>query len=200
MGGILGSRQSNLKAMFWGRGCPALSQILHGDLSGPGLPLPPNPHYFGGSSWDHCLGVSCRGARGMETCREEVLATLVLGAGDCQLVGRCWVVGCGACQVLMLHTHTLSGQAALKFWLELGVAGIQMEGVEQLNVSDWLVCVLGVRVVGWEVIWGGDCITGLFLLQDSQLLGEWKNLTSQYSSDGNARWVPSPHQMVLTLL
>ncbi|EMP25762.1 4F2 cell-surface antigen heavy chain [Chelonia mydas] len=46
-------------------------------------------------------------------------------------------------------------KAALKFWLELGVAGIQMEGVEQLN--------------------------------DSQLLGEWKNLTSQYSSDGNAR-------------
>ncbi|CAM4597789.1 unnamed protein product [Caretta caretta] len=46
-------------------------------------------------------------------------------------------------------------KAALKFWLELGVAGIQIEGVEQLN--------------------------------DSQLLGEWKNLTSQYSSDGNAR-------------
>ncbi|KAG6920768.1 solute carrier family 3 member 2, partial [Chelydra serpentina] len=46
-------------------------------------------------------------------------------------------------------------KAALEFWLELGVAGIQMEGVEQLN--------------------------------DSQLLVEWKNLTSQYSSDGNAR-------------
>ncbi|XP_053890173.1 4F2 cell-surface antigen heavy chain [Malaclemys terrapin pileata] len=46
-------------------------------------------------------------------------------------------------------------KAALEFWLEFGVAGIQMEGVEQLN--------------------------------DSQLLVEWKNLTSQYSSDGNAR-------------
>ncbi|XP_065264370.1 amino acid transporter heavy chain SLC3A2 [Emys orbicularis] len=46
-------------------------------------------------------------------------------------------------------------KAALEFWLEFGVAGIQMEGVEKLN--------------------------------DSQLLVEWKNLTSQYSSDGNAR-------------
>lgn len=44
---------------------------------------------------------------------------------------------------------------ALEFWLEFGVAGIQMEGVEKLN--------------------------------DSQLLVEWKNITSRYSSDGNAR-------------
>ncbi|XP_074861040.1 amino acid transporter heavy chain SLC3A2 [Carettochelys insculpta] len=46
-------------------------------------------------------------------------------------------------------------KAALRFWLERGVAGIQIEGVEQLN--------------------------------DSQLLVEWKNLTSQYSSDGSTR-------------
>ncbi|XP_030424501.1 4F2 cell-surface antigen heavy chain [Gopherus evgoodei] len=46
-------------------------------------------------------------------------------------------------------------KVALEFWLEFGVAGIQMEEVEKLN--------------------------------DSQLLVEWKNLTSQYSSDGNAR-------------
>ncbi|XP_067400163.1 amino acid transporter heavy chain SLC3A2 isoform X2 [Emydura macquarii macquarii] len=46
-------------------------------------------------------------------------------------------------------------KVALEFWLERGVAGIQIKGVEQLN--------------------------------DSQLLAEWKNLTSQYSSDGNAR-------------
>ncbi|KAM9134206.1 amino acid transporter heavy chain SLC3A2 [Pangshura tecta] len=46
-------------------------------------------------------------------------------------------------------------KAALEFWLEFGVAGIHMEGVEKLS--------------------------------DSQLLVEWKNLTSQYSSDGNGR-------------
>ncbi|XP_050816769.1 4F2 cell-surface antigen heavy chain [Gopherus flavomarginatus] len=46
-------------------------------------------------------------------------------------------------------------KVALEFWLEFGVAGIQMEEVEKLS--------------------------------DSQLLVEWKNLTSQYSSDGNAR-------------
>nr|XP_032660230.1 4F2 cell-surface antigen heavy chain [Chelonoidis abingdonii]XP_032660231.1 4F2 cell-surface antigen heavy chain [Chelonoidis abingdonii]XP_032660233.1 4F2 cell-surface antigen heavy chain [Chelonoidis abingdonii] len=46
-------------------------------------------------------------------------------------------------------------KAALEFWLEFGVAGIQMEEVEKLS--------------------------------DSQLPVEWKNLTSQYSSDGNAR-------------
>ncbi|XP_006129725.2 amino acid transporter heavy chain SLC3A2 [Pelodiscus sinensis] len=46
-------------------------------------------------------------------------------------------------------------KAALEYWLELGVAGIQIKSVEMLN--------------------------------DPQLLMDWKNLTSQYSSDGNTR-------------
>ncbi|XP_029470676.1 4F2 cell-surface antigen heavy chain [Rhinatrema bivittatum] len=44
---------------------------------------------------------------------------------------------------------------ALSYWLELGVAGIQLGGIEQLNATD--------------------------------LLEDWRNLTSNYSSEGKAR-------------